>query len=122
MTLQDLIEGSLGLIKAAEKFDPARGFRLSTYATWWIRQSITRSIADHSRTIRLPVHMHDAVNNLRKAKRDLQQQLGRTATQQELADHMNLSLEKLRSIDVTATVSTISMETRVGAKKSDSEG
>ena len=96
MTLQDLIqEGSLGLIKAAEKFDAARGFRLSTYATWWIRQAITRAIADHSRTIRLPVHMHDAVNNLRKAKRDLGQELARNPTQQELADHMGMSLEKL---------------------------
>ena len=107
----------MGLIKAAEKFDPERGFRLSTYATWWIRQAITRSIADHSRTIRLPVHMHDAVNNLRKAKRDLGQQLGRTATQQELADHMGMSLEKLRSIDCTSTVTTISMETTVSRKK-----
>jgi RNA polymerase primary sigma factor len=118
LVLQDLIqEGSLGLIKAAEKFDAARGFRLSTYATWWIRQAITRAIADHSRTIRLPVHMHDAVNNLRKAKRDLSQQLARNPTQQELAEHMGLSIEKLRSIDVTSTVSTISMETTISRKK-----
>jgi len=117
MTLQDLIqEGSLGLIKAAEKFDAARGFRLSTYATWWIRQAITRAIADHSRTIRLPVHMHDAVNNLRKAKRDLGQELARNPTQQELADHMGMSLEKLKSIDVTSAVSTISMETTISRK------
>jgi len=124
LTLQDLIqEGSLGLIKAAEKFDAARGFRLSTYATWWIRQAITRSIADHSRTIRLPVHMHDAVNNLRKAKRDLGQQLGRTATQAELAEHLGMTLEKLRAIDCTSTVSTISMETQISRnKKADGGG
>merc|ERR1719498_284966 len=118
LNLQDPIqEGSLGLIKAAEKFDAARGFRLSTYATWWIRQAITRAIADHSRTIRLPVHMHDAVNNLRKAKRDLSQSLGRNPTQQELAEHMGMSLEKLRSIDCTSAVSTISMETAISRKK-----
>ena len=118
LTLQDLIqEGSLGLIKAAEKFDAARGFRLSTYATWWIRQSITRAIADHSRTIRLPVHMHDAVNNLRKAKRDLEQQMGRQPSQAELAEHMGLTLEKLRAIDCTSAVTTISMETSIGSKK-----
>ena len=119
LTLQDLIqEGSLGLIKAAEKFDASRGFRLSTYATWWIRQAITRSIADSSRTIRLPVHMHDAVNNLRKAKRDLGRDLGRTATQEELAEHMGMSVEKLRSIDCTAAVSTISFETTIGSRSS----
>jgi len=118
LTLQDLIqEGSLGLIKAAEKFDVGRGFRLSTYATWWIRQAITRAIADHSRTIRLPVHMHDAVNNLRKAKRELSSQLGRPGRQEELAEHMGMSLEKLKAIDMTSTVSTISMETTISRKK-----
>lgn len=118
LTLQDLVqEGSLGLIKAAEKFDASRGFRLSTYATWWIRQAITRSIADHSRTIRLPVHMHDAVNNLRKAKRDLQQEKGRVATQEELASYMRVPLDKLRNIDMTASTQTISFETALGNKK-----
>mgnify|MGYP002631380898 CR=1 FL=1 len=118
MTLQDLIqEGSIGLIKAAEKYDASKGFRLSTYATWWIRQAISRAIADHSRTIRLPVHMHDSVNNLRKAKRDLAHKLSRTPTDHELADHMGIPIAKLRQVDVVSTVSTVSMETTVSRKK-----
>ena len=125
MTLQDLIqEGSMGLIKAAEKFDPERGFRLSTYATWWIRQAITRSIADHSRTIRLPVHMHDAINQQRRARHELHTTLGRAPTDHEVAEHLGITVEKVQFADRTRSVSTISMEqTMVGSKKrSDAEG
>jgi RNA polymerase primary sigma factor len=118
MTLQDLIqEGSMGLIKAAEKFDPERGFRLSTYATWWIRQAITRSIADHSRTIRLPVHMHDAINQQRRARHELQTRLGRPATDEELAAHLGVSVNKVQFADRTSSVTTISMESSIGSKK-----
>ena len=124
MTLQDLIqEGSMGLIKAAEKFDPERGFRLSTYATWWIRQAITRSIADHSRTIRLPVHMHDAINQQRRARHELQVRLGRQASDEEVATHLGLSLDKVQFADRTSSVTTVSMEASIGSKKkSDAAG
>jgi RNA polymerase primary sigma factor len=116
VTLQDLIqEGSLGLIKAAEKFDASRGFRLSTYATWWIRQSITRSIADHSRTIRLPVHMHDSVNQLRKAKRNLVESLCRQPTVYELAEHLNIKVAKVRKVMGCSDTDTLSIETPLGS-------
>ena len=118
LPLADLIqEGSLGLIKAAEKYDPALGFRLSTYATWWIRQAMTRAIADHSRTIRVPVHMHDMMNSLRKHKRMFTAENGRAPTEDELASRMNLSLEKLRQVDANAAMSTISISTAVSNRK-----
>merc|ERR1719498_2132444 len=118
MNLQDLIqEGSLGLIKAAEKFDPSRGFRLSTYATWWIRQAITRAIADGSRTIRMPVHMHDMVNQLRRHRRELEATLGRPPTDEEVAVKMGIKLEKLRQVDVNSAVTTVSYETSISSKK-----
>ncbi|KAL3923193.1 MAG: hypothetical protein SGPRY_004301, partial [Prymnesium sp.] len=118
LNLQDLVqEGSLGLIKAAEKFDSTRGFRLSTYATWWIRQAISRAIADHSRTIRFPVHMHDQVNHLRKARRELFTTLTRQPTEMEIAEHMNLPVTKVRQIEMTSSVTCISMETQISRKK-----